>query len=550
MPARRNVPAAAPTPLKVKVVPAGSSRTRAAAAPQEILNDPSVQSLLKRGRHRLLTVETMQPDDDKSAGSRAAGQPRRRATIVDYAGNRTLFVESPLGGRGKLQVTESGYQPLPTREEFVAAVKIVERHPELGASVRLKRLLPYPTMPPLLDTEDPSGRPERTLTVGLRPQGRGVKHEIVGVNMVRRSVVRFDRRAPDSIVDHEELCGVPFTQMDTIQQVDGPGAVDVTVSRGNTVLWKLRVVRPAATKGPGLSTNGTGVELQNVDYRGKRVLYRAHVPILNVKYGPGGCGAFRDWQNEEGFIHATGTDVADGFRLCSAPAKTILESHSDTGNFLGVGIYVEGEDVVFVSEMEAGWYRYVSRWRLRSDGTIKPRFGFGAIENPCVCNIHNHHVYWRLDFDVDTPGDNLVREFNDPPLPANAPKKWHDHPYEVARPRDPGRKRRWRVENTLTGDAYDIVPGARDGVAASFADWPFGRGDLWFLRYHANEIDDGVPATGPPYAANLAAFLNGEPIRSQDVVVWYGAHFTHDVGHEGSEHVPHIVGPTLEPASW
>ena len=324
----------------------------------------------------------------------------------------------------------------------------------------------------------------------------------------------------------------------------------MTVSRGNTVLWRFRVRRPAATKGPGLSTNGTGIELRQVDYRGKRVLYRAHVPILNVKYEPGGCGAFRDWQNEEGKLHAVGTDVAPGFRLCPTPATTILDTGSDKGNFLGVAIYVEGEEVVLVSEMEAGWYRYVCQWRLHADGTIKPRFGFSAIQNSCVCNIHHHHAYWRFDFDIGTPGNNIVSEFNDPCLPAHAPAKWHQHLYEVQRPRDPTRNRKWRITNSKTKDCYELIPGRDDGIATKGSDWPFPRGDVWLLRYHPNEIDDGIAATGPPYAANLAAFLNGEPIKNQDVVIWYGAHFTHDVQAEPPSVFGDIVGPTLTPISW
>src|SRR5262245_12622003 len=48
----------------------------------------------------------------------------------------------------------------------------------------------------------------------------------------------------------------------------------------------------------------------------------------------------------------------------------------------------------------------------------------------------------------------------------------------------------------------------------------------------AVQIDDGVAAIGPPYEAGLDAWVNGEPINGADVVVWYGAHFTHDIGHE------------------
>jgi Cu2+-containing amine oxidase len=247
-------------------------------------------------------------------------------------------------------------------------------------------------------------------------------------------------------------------------------------------------------------------------------------------------------------IQANGADVAPGFRLCPTPAKTILDTGNDTGNFLGVGIYVQGQEVVLTSEMEAGWYRYVSEWRLHTNGRIRPRFGFSAVQNSCVCNVHNHHVYWRFDFDIRTAGNNIVREFNDPPLIGRS--KWHDKTFEIRRPRDPARKRKWRIQNKGTGEAYDIIPNAGDGLAAAMPDWPFPRGDVWILRYHSSEIDDGVVAVGPPYETGLDAWLTGEPINGSDVVVWYGAHFTHDVAHDKPGEFGHIVGPDLKPVKW
>ena len=48
----------------------------------------------------------------------------------------------------------------------------------------------------------------------------------------------------------------------------------------------------------------------------KKVLRRANVPILNVKYDDDACGPYRDWQYQEGMIEANGNDVGAGFRLC------------------------------------------------------------------------------------------------------------------------------------------------------------------------------------------------------------------------------------------
>jgi hypothetical protein len=54
-----------------------------------------------------------------------------------------------------------------------------------------------------------------------------------------------------------------------------------------------------------------------------------------------------------------------------------------------VTVYVDvgQQEVVLVSEIQAGWYRYISEWRLHINGTIKPRFEFGAVNNSCVVTL-------------------------------------------------------------------------------------------------------------------------------------------------------------------
>lgn len=531
--------------LSVKIQPFGPSPEVVQALAQSVAKHTSVQEYLAKTRHRLLRVDLLDPvDDPKSVRPK---QPDRFAvTFFDYTNNRAVIATGRLLKPTTLEVVESGLQPRPNQEEFDEAVSIVTKDPELGTSMREQRLQPYRPMPPLVGEELPDGRVERTVAVGLRPVDGKHGHEIVGVNMIDRKLIRFSPgergRAPTMSAAHNSTCGRADANQPTAS--GATGSVWVTVKQGGATVWKFLVVRPASSSG----TNGSGVELRYVDYRGKRLLYRAHVPILNVKYDGNACGPYRDWQNQEGMLAANGTDVAPGFRLCPTPATTILDSGSDSGNFLGVAIYVQGQEVVLVSEMEAGWYRYVSLWRLHTDGTIRPRFGFSAVQSSCVCTVHHHHAYWRLDFDIRTAANNVVREFNDPPLIGNS--NWHNKNYEIRRPRDPARKRRWRVENKSTGEAYDIVPGASDGVATAMPDWPFPRGDVWILRYRGSEIDDGVVATGPPYEAGLDAWVNGESLNGTDVVVWYGAHFSHDIAHEKPGEFGHIVGPDLKLVKW
>jgi hypothetical protein len=512
------------------------------SGPDQSAHDRALEGLVKTGAlrehlgdadHRLLAVELLEPGR-KTARPRQ--RDRYRATYYDYTNNRAVDVEGGFGDSRGTAVSVSARQPRPTSEEFEAAVKIVRRHKELGPRLRAGALVPYRAMPPLVETVQPDGRVERTLSVGLLPAARyKTGHEIVGVNMIRRRVERYGGGAPPAALANAGLCGVPVAADQQTTEQGIAGQAWVSVYQGTTLLWRFLVVRPSASSG----SSGSGVELRYVDYRGKRALHQAHVPILNVRYDGDKCGPYRDWQYQEGMIQAAGKNVAPGFLLCPKPAKTIIDSESDKGTFLGTAIYVDGQEVVLVCELEAGWYRYVSEWRLHANGTIRPRFAFDAVSSSCVCNKHHHHVYWRLDFDVRTAADNVVREFNDPPLVGAS--KWHDIKFEVMRLRDPARKRRWRVQHAPSGGAYDIVPGANDHTAAGD---PYAVGDVWVLHWNAGEIDD-EPA--PDTRIHIDKFKNGEPVANEDVVLWYGAHFTHDV--TGPE-VPHVVGPDLVPHNW
>src|SRR5215217_4311371 len=368
------------------------------------LDHPSVQEYLRGTRHRLLSVRLLDPAVEGKPDE-PIPPDRYRATIYDYTNNRVVLAAGSLDDiQGSMEVSEAGYQPLPNREEFDEAVEILLEDEDLGPTIREQRLVPYRPMPPLIEAELPDGRVERTLAVGLLPQGGKARHEIVGANMIHRTVSRFHDRAPERSLAAAATCGLPnANQAPTTRGLAGQFQVTIPQADGSP-LWSFLVIRPSASSG----TNASGVELQNVRYRGKLVLFQAHAPILNVQYDGNACGPFRDWLFEESWVQADGTNVAPGIRRSQSPAQTILESGTDSGNFRGVAIYRQGQEVVVVSELQAGWYRYVSQWRFHDDGTIRPRFGFSTVRNACVCNVHHHHVYWRFDFDIGTAENNAA----------------------------------------------------------------------------------------------------------------------------------------------
>ena len=504
---------------------------------EKILGNSKVKRYLKGIRFRVLDTQFYEADEKERKQFKLQSNFSNfyQVTAYDYTNNRCIFIRADAENNFAIEITDSAFQPEPNDEEYEEAIGILlEKNERLRRGVKEQAIRLYKPMPPTIDVPLPTGEVVRTLSLGIHSMISGIKSEIVGVNMISREVFHLDENRFGGAGNHSH-CGVPGSGQSTTSKGTA-GQSWITVTQGGQVIWKFLVIRPSASSG----TKGSGIELKYVDYKRKRVLYQGHVPILNVRYDNDACGPYRDWQYQEDMFEANGNDVAPGIRICTSPAKTVLDSGNDTGNFKGVAIYVIGQEVVLVSEMQAGWYRYISEWRLHTNGTIKPRFGFAAVQNSCVCNKHHHHVYWRLDLDIGTPGNNLVEEFNDPALIGNS--KWHKKSYEIRRLKDASRKRKWRVKNTVTGEGYEIIPGENDGDADSF-----GVGDLWVLRYHGGaEIDDGVTSVGgtpEQCKAHLDNFLTGENVENKDVVIWYAAHFTHDV----HEEVGHIVGPTLKP---
>lgn len=539
-------------PLEVRTEPFGPNQQQIDRAATALLAHPRLREQLVAGEYRLLSFRLEHEDESADCtrhGNKrvdACAADRFVATVYDYAENRVLEARGQLYALdpqvpGEVTTRWLGHQPLPSGDEFDAAADIVRHERDLRQRLASGEVAFFRPMPPFIERQLPDGRIERTLTVGLRStRAEAPFHEVLAVSLFDRRVVRD---GIDGVVRPGTRVCEPPPPRDTYGDRNPTGQCWITVTGGGQTLWRFLAVRPGASSG----TNGSGIELKYVDYRGKRVLFHGHVPILNVEYGSDGqaigCGpTYRDWQNAETPFEAVGAAVAPGFVLCPKPARTIIDNGTDAGDFAGVAIYVEGQEVVLVSEMQAGWYRYIAEWRLHANGTIRPRFGFAGTENRCTCHLHTHHVYWRLDFDIRTPGHNCVEEFNDPPIVgANA---WHTKQFEIRRPRDAAHHRKWRVRNTVSGEAYTIVPGPHDGSQTAY-----GVGDLWVLRYHAGEIDDGQGFTTDPNLsrAHLERLMSPpESVTDTDVVVWYAGHYVHDAGVE----VGNRVGPDLVPSGW
>ena len=534
----------------ITVVPVGPTQSEIDAAKIRAASAPAVERLLAGTNSRAVAFEVVEN------GVTAA--KRFKVYFYDYTNDRTIVAEGDLIGREGIRAYESTLIPGVSDTEINAAKKLIAIDPLFGPRLQSGALDVFEAMPPITVLNG-----ERLINIGLSDRSTG-ESLIVGVSFKNSKLVRYANNAPPMSRATPESCGIASAN----QGSSGSGLSGqylLTVTQNGTTIWEMTVVRPSASSGN--VSERSGIEVRDVRYKGKSVLKRGHAPILNVKYQNDVCGPYRDWQYSEGYFQIPTTGVTfpngqgGGIALLPAgtSASTVVETRNDTGNFQGVAIYQQdignGNEVVLVTEMNAGWYRYIMEWRFGNDGTIRPRYGFGSISNSCVCSQRTHHVYWRLDFDIVQPTNRVMRlergrRFLSPITTESLLFKNY------------ALNRGLLIQNSNGDEAYQLIPGTNDGAVAAVDGTvfdPFGAGDFWIMRFSGTsdapaEIDDqNLFGTT---SAQLSPWLNGESLVNQDVVIWYAAHQVRidDASlTQWKENIiagEHVVGPDIRPIRW
>ena len=291
-------------------------------------------------------------------------------------------------------------------------------------------------------------------------------------------------------------------------------------------VWSLCFVQPSQSSG----IDGSGLEIRDVRYKGRMVLFQAHAPILNVVYDQSPCQYF-NFCGFPGRSYRDANNIVQGFDNTTRPPTTVCDHPGfDSGNFFGVVVDNGPTALTLTTQTMVGWYRYTETWTFRPDGTIEPRIGFTAVTAPCTSCNHDHHGYFRFDFDIDGNLDDVVEA-----LMPSAPAPVWRLLGESSVPRLGALK--WRIRDLKTARAYQIIAGPNDGVADQWA-----VADIWALRFHGNELDDGGGGFFRGDFAHLNDFVNGEALNGQDVVVWYRV----GARHTGFP-VCDMAGPNLVP---
>ncbi|MEM1055859.1 MAG: T9SS type A sorting domain-containing protein [Bacteroidota bacterium] len=317
-------------------------------------------------------------------------------------------------------------------------------------------------------------------------------------------------------------------------------------------LWEFEFLRPENS----VTADGRGLEIRNVYYDGRLVMKNGSVPVLNVEYAAGGCGCFRDWQdNEVDFEVAPGSELQNATCIAEPAPETVVTTcernlepacdpsdpndpdcgdASDWG-FSGVAVEDYGDELVLTTNMSAGWYRYRMKWHFYLDGRIWPEYSFSNNTATCTQTDRNHHAYWRFDFDLEgTPNNDIVSEWSArgeiATFTREADRTW----------RTPDDGTYWTVVDAETQQGYAIVPSEEDLKLPIDA---FSKTDALILKYDPFELDDGSAFCQIEYDQ----MQNGEDLVDEDIVFWYRSSAFHE---GGSAWKCDIVGPTLRPLDF
>jgi len=278
--------------------------------------------------------------------------------------------------------------------------------------------------------------------------------------------------------------------------------------------------------------DAAGLAMKNVSYDGEQVLAKASLPVIRVKYvrewpawdprswfglgrSSGRCGPFEDRISPLTLLK---NKSCQNNRLCRA-------THTIHGvQWLEIGVYAK-----------IGQYRLYQAWYISEDGRLYPSVQSWNLS----CNTdHEHHAYWRLDFNIGDPDNDQVFVWDKQVSEDEGwGPGWSKYLSEIddEKPEANSQNRVWFVRDYQTGHGVWVIPGPHDGESGNFSDR-----DISVRKYYLDE-DSGWPFG----ARGDLDFHEKENIQETNSVFWYIAHLPHKAA-EGDRPMRYWMGPLLK----
>ncbi len=302
-----------------------------------------------------------------------------------------------------------------------------------------------------------------------------------------------------------------------------------------------------------------GITLHSVYYtpvekQRQLVLYQAEVSQVHVPYDDNGARYhdITDYGFGERNLYPLRQEECIAGNLLALQTKPIICQQVQQRGlaFRSRNAAKPGEVMSLFSVSHVGSYNYIPKWQFFDDGSIDISMGatgslqrFGNVDQtnrgwiitPDKIGLaHTHNFFWRLDFDLGgTKTSDYVEELNFVASTKTLELERTRLETEAARDINPETLRSWLISgikpSQTDGDAplaYEIqLKGEqRDTGPASE---PFTQHDIYFTKTNSCERFASHNEGNYRCGNDLSAFVNGETIKGQDIVVWPTATFHH-----------------------
>lgn len=319
-----------------------------------------------------------------------------------------------------------------------------------------------------------------------------------------------------------------------------------------------------------LSPSGSGLEIWWADFHGRRVMWRGSAPIAIVPYHHD-CGG--GYPKPPEFTFKDGLDPqCDG-----APYTPLKHWAANSGQWRtdhsmdaaldteAVVVTTEASDdfhparLVISAKFQCGWYQYVYSWEFSADGVIHPHVALGGELNPnCRSSGHVHHIYFRVDLDIDGLYPNDVFEVFDHPDFSASGDTWTVITAQQKLLADPGRARKFRVRNTKSKNSAGELKGYEIELPQLAGRDKHGTGDVWVTIYRGDGVEQGEGVGANPECSDReleTAYAVGplDTANGSDIVFWAVVRAHHEPRHQSEEAVVlpyHYEGFSITPRSF
>jgi Cu2+-containing amine oxidase len=315
-----------------------------------------------------------------------------------------------------------------------------------------------------------------------------------------------------------------------------------------------------------------GLEVWWADFNGRRVLWKGSQPFAIVPYhhplNPFASGEIQPPPPEFTFKDGLGA-------ACEGAPFTALKHWSPNArnsavwnaatDLEAVRIDVESETsfdparLVISAKFQCGWYQYVHRWEFNSYGEIHPDLGMGGTLHPVNSDkAHVHHMYFRIDLDIDGWSSDVFEVFAHNSFDdAATGDSWKVETKQGKHVLDPKTSRKFRVRDLVSTTGSTNPPrGYEVEVPSQAGTDTHSTADVWATLYRGDTVEQGENVGLANCSdAELDQIANGplDLVTGSDIVLWVVVRHHHEPRNRTEESVflpYHYEGFHLTPRAF